>query len=349
MFNLCVFKMKSKLLKYYKHLNNEYIEYKFIKDGGGAPIFVEDMSKEEIEGYYDRLVDAYCEFIDVYSVYCDVIIEKSNDEELISQSMMFYYMMNKEYFASRCEEDDVKNVEHILKQLEPHEEILNYEFFYEKNDEKILCELCGNEGDIPDCILCGRPSDYKEQEKDKKRKINRKKQIYCRNCGEKKCQCGVSLYKNGSFYDGFTGKSILNEVYCEFCDCYISKDNFNEHMKFVHYIDFEHGIESICIVCSKSLDECCCTPEDLGNYKLEDESYCECEEESDSVHDYDSYHSSDFDSNGDFIDCVNCRSDPLYEGKNPKCCNCGATFYDCNKVNYNNINNKLYCKYCLKK
>lgn len=339
--------MKSKLLKYYIHLNNEYIEYKFIKDGGGAPIFVEDMSKEEIEEYYNRLVDAYCEFIDVYSIYCDVIIAKSNDEELISQSMMFYYMMNKEYFASKCEEDDVKNIEHILKQLEPHEEILNYEFFYEKNDEKIICELCGNEGDVPDCILCGRPADYKEQEKDKKRKINRKKHIYCKNCGEKQCQCSRDLFNNGHLFDGFTGKPILNEVYCEFCDCYILKDNFNEHMKFVHYIDFEYGIESLCIVCEKQLDECCCTPEDLGNYKFEDDVLCSSEENSLSEPDY---NSSDFDSDDNFIDYMIKRSDPCYKGKHPKCCTCGTTFYDTNKIEYKNSDSgELCCKYCIEK
>ena len=214
--------MKKKLLHYFNSLNNKYIEYKFIKNGGGAPIFVEDMSKEEIKSYYDELVDSYCEFIDVYSVFCDVIIDKSDDEELISQSMMFYYMMNKEYFASKSEEDDIKNIEHILNQIEPHKKILEYEFFIERNDEKILCELCGNEGDIPDCVLCGRPADYKEKEIDKRRKISRKRQLYCKNCGKRNCKCKINLYKNGNFYDGFTGKSIINEIYCEFCDCYIS-------------------------------------------------------------------------------------------------------------------------------
>ena len=203
--------MKRKLAEYFSNLLGTYRNYSyFLPDGGHT--FEQDEADKMREPYFDRMIDAYCGFIDVYSIYCDDIIEKSNDEVLISQSMLFYYMMNKEYFASKCDEDDVKNIKHILDQLEPHDEILNYEFFFEKPDELILCELCGGNGDIPDCVLCGRPADYNSDNE-----ISQRKYTFNNGCKVPYCKSSDLKMKEKA------------EIYCNLCSEYIKADVFKKH------------------------------------------------------------------------------------------------------------------------
>jgi len=156
----------------------------------------------------DELVDYYCEFINMYSFYCDVIIIKSENEQLITQSMLFYYMMNKEYFDSESEEEDINNIKHIINQLEPHNEILEYEFFYEDGNNRVYCDLCNNDGDIPECVLCGRPADINEEKEIKKTKykINIKSDNSCmeydidsnNNSINESLKCNVSSSDNVS-------------------------------------------------------------------------------------------------------------------------------------------------------
>jgi len=206
--------MKRKLREFYNRLKSKYTEYDlFMND---CYSFTHEENLEFAHNIYDgELTDYYCEFIDVYSYYCDVIIEKSDDEQLITQSMLFYYMMNKEYFASKSEEDDIKNIVHIINQLEPHPEILDYEFFYETENIKVCCELCNNEGDIPDCVLCGRPAEIKEEKEVKRAKYK------------------FNFDFNGPFFEDKDLKEC-DEIFCNKCNIYIEKENFKQHCKSIH-------------------------------------------------------------------------------------------------------------------
>lgn len=208
--------MKKTLGIYFSNLKAAYYNYDYFTPDGGHT-FQQNEVEDILEEKFDNLVNKYCEFIDVYSVFCDDVIEKSNDECFISQVMLFYYMMNKEYFASKCEEDDIKNVIHIINQIGPHKEILNYEFFYKREDELILCELCGGEGDIPDCVLCGRPADYSSDKEISQRKytfVNEYKGPFCK----------TSDIKMGN----------KAEIYCNLCKKYYKANNYTEHCKTCH-------------------------------------------------------------------------------------------------------------------
>ena len=206
--------MKRKLRGFYNKLKCKYITYdNFMND---CFSFTHEENLEFAHNIYNgSLVDYYCEFIDVYSYYCDVIIEKSENEQLITQSMLFYYMMNKEYFASNSEEDDIKNIKHIINQLEPHKEILDYEFFYETENVKVCCDLCNNEGDIPDCILCGRPADIKEEKEIKRAKYK------------------FNFDFNGPYCEDEDLKEC-DEIFCNKCNVYIDSKKFKQHCKKEH-------------------------------------------------------------------------------------------------------------------
>jgi len=208
--------MKKTLSIYFSALRGAYYNYLYFTPDGGHP-FEQNEVKDILRSKYDDLVDKYCEFIDVYSIYCDNVIEKSNNEILISQSMMFYYMINKEYFESKCELDDIKNVKHILDQMEPHKEILNYEFFLKREDELVICELCGGEGDIPDCVLCGKPADYDDSKDLKIKRVKYK-------------------FNNNKMLPYFEDIDIdhVDEIYCNICNEYYSNEIFKEHCKKKH-------------------------------------------------------------------------------------------------------------------
>lgn len=276
--------MKRKLAEYYCNLKSKYFNYSYFLPNGGHT-FEQNEADELRIGYYDKMIDAYCEFIDVYSIYCDNVIERSNDEILISQSMLFYYMMNKEYFASQGEEDDVKNIEHILDQLEPHDEILNYEFFYKKEDELIICELCGGEGDIPDCVLCGKPADY-DQDRDKKN-----------------IKCKIRKSK-GPIFNSDDIK-LYDEIFCNKCRCSIDSNLFKQHCKFVHggYIEIDDEKNRKRALKISLIDEC----EKLGlneeeiNYVLDnyDIDYFDEEYIYDLMDEFDTKNSSDSGSSSD--------------------------------------------------
>lgn len=206
--------MKRTLREFYNTLKSKYTEYDlFMND---CYSFTHEEHLEFAHNIYNGpLTDYYCEFIDVYSYYCDVIIEKSEDEQLITQSMLFYYMMNKEYFASNSEEDDIKNIVHIINQLEPHPEILDYEFFYETENFKVCCDLCNNEGDIPECVLCGRPAEVKEEKEIKRAKYK------------------FNFDFNGPYCEDKDFEEY-DEIFCNRCGVYIDSERFKQHCKEEH-------------------------------------------------------------------------------------------------------------------
>lgn len=252
--------MKKTLSVYFGALRGAYYNYTYFTPDGGHTFEQKEVT-DILRDKYDNLVDKYCEFIDVYSIYCDNIIENSNDEILISQSMLFYYMMNKEYFDSKCELDDIKNVKHILDQLEPHKEILDYEFFLKREDELVICELCGGEGDIPDCVLCGKPADYDES---KDLKVKRAKYKF------------NNTDFNGPYFEDRDIK-YMDEIYCNKCDKYFSSEIFKDHCKKVHggyiMVDTERNREMQ--LKSDIIHQCECQgcDEDEINYVLDHYDY----------------------------------------------------------------------------
>lgn len=139
-----------KLIKYYNNLKEKFEKYDNIIDY--ESIVLDEFYSDDV---FDELIECYTQFIDVFSEYCDYIIENTKNEKLINQSMKFYFMINKDYFKSNSDEDDIENIERIIYQFEPHNEILNYEFNI-KDEKIIICNVCEGEGDIPNCIQCGK-------------------------------------------------------------------------------------------------------------------------------------------------------------------------------------------------
>lgn len=263
--------MKKQLIEYFNHLKSKYNSYSYFLPNGGHTFEQKEADKLRVD-YYNEMIDAYCAFIDVYSIYCDDVIEKSNNEILISQSMLFYYMMNKEYFASQGEEDDVKNIKHIINQLEPHDEILNYNFFYKREDELIICELCGGEGDIPDCVLCGKPADYNQD----------------RDIKNVKCKIRKS---KGPIFNSDDIK-LYDEIFCNKCNCAISSNMFKQHCKYVHggYIEIDDEKNREMVLRHVLIDMCerLGLEEDEINYVLDnyDPKYIDIEYIYDLLDDY---------------------------------------------------------------
>lgn len=116
-----------------------------------------NFTEEQTDDCFEELIECYTQFIDIYSDFCDFIIEKCNDISLINDSMLLYYIINKSYFKSKGDKDDLENIKEIIDKFKYKENILNYEF--EVNESTLIqCNLCNGNGDIPDCIQCGKSS-----------------------------------------------------------------------------------------------------------------------------------------------------------------------------------------------
>ena len=240
--------MQVKLIELYDLLK----EYNgLIEDG----VFV-----DQNQSITDMIIEVYCDFVNLYSNFCDYLVQHSKNKNLINQSMLFYYMINKEFFKSKGWENDLKNIKHILDQFEPHEDILNYEFKIEDDESEFYCALCEDEGAFPECVLCGKNSEeYNEYYERRKRNLDKFRTFhkYCGKCGRGECEHSLKEKLYGKLYDTCSGINISHKKYCFYCKLYIRDYAFFEHMERWHDFEFSE-VGLYCIYCHRNSAQCSC-------------------------------------------------------------------------------------------